>query len=100
MLMCRVEGNATSTIRHESLKGWRLLICQPINDAGEDSGLPLLTLDCLGAGNEQLVIVTSDGKSVREKIGDPHSPARYMTIAILDEDIGEIEEITELEVPA
>ena len=85
MLLCRVEGSATSTIRHPSLKGWRLLICQPLSDTGELNGLPLLCLDCLGAGEGQIVIASSDGKSVREKIGDPHTPARYMTIAIIDD---------------
>ena len=83
--MCRIEGSAISTIRHPSLKGWRLLIGQPVDEAGNELGQPILCLDCLGAGNHQTVIVTSDGKSVREKIGDPHTPARYMTIAILDE---------------
>lgn len=85
MLMCRVEGSVVSTIRHPSLKGWRLLICQPVNEDGTEEGLPVLCLDNLGAGRHELVIATSDGKSVREKLGDPHSPARYMTIAILDE---------------
>lgn len=85
MLMCRVEGSATSTIRHPSLKGWRLLICQPLSETGEPSGLPILSLDDLGAGQHQLVIVTSDGKSVSERVGHRHTPARYMTLAILDE---------------
>lgn len=85
MLMCRVEGSATSTIRHPSLKGWRLLICQPLSENGEPEGLPLLSLDDLGAGQHQLVIVTSDGKSVSERVGNPHTPARYMVLAILDE---------------
>ena len=84
MLMCRVEGSAISTIRHPSLKGWRLLICQPLNEAGEKTDLPILCLDNLGAGKHQVIIVTSDGKSVREKMGCPSTPARYMSIAILD----------------
>lgn len=83
--MCRVEGSAVSTIRHPSLKGWRLLICQPLNEAGEKTALPILCLDSLGAGKHQIIIVTSDGKSVREKLGIAHTPARYMSIAILDE---------------
>lgn len=85
MLMCRVEGSATSTIRHPSLKGWRLLICQPLDGDRENSGLPILCLDDLGAGKHQIVIVTSDGKSVRERIGCANTPARYMSIAILDD---------------
>jgi microcompartment protein CcmK/EutM len=80
-----VEGSAISTIRHPSLKGWRLLICQPLDEAGRKESLPILCLDSLGAGKHQMVVVTSDGKSVREKMGFPHTPARYMTIAILDE---------------
>jgi ethanolamine utilization protein EutN len=86
MLMCRVEGSAVSTIRHPSLKGWRLLICQPVDEGGEAEGLPIICLDNLGAGIGQQVIATSDGKSVREKLGDVSSPARYMLIAILDEE--------------
>ena len=85
MLMCRVEGSAVSTIRHPSLKGWRLLICQPLNEDGEKTALPILCLDNLGAGKHQIIVATSDGKSVREKLGCGRTPARYMSIAILDE---------------
>jgi ethanolamine utilization protein EutN len=84
MVLCRVEGSVISTVRHPSLKGWRLLICQPVGADGRPEGLQILCLDCLGAGKHDTVIATSDGKSVREKVGDPHSPARYMTIAIID----------------
>lgn len=86
MLMCRVEGNATSTVRHPSLKGWRLLICQPMTETNEPEGMPILSLDDLGAGLHDRVVVTSDGKSVSQRVGDRHTPARYMTIAILDTD--------------
>ena len=85
MLICRVEGNATSTICHPSLRGWRLLVCQPVDESGESYGHPVISLDNIGAGEGQFVVVTSDGKTVREKLGDAHSPARYLTIAILDE---------------
>ncbi len=87
MLKARIEGNATSTVRHPSLRGWRLLICQPQDEDNRAIGLPLLALDNLGAGRGESVLLTSDGKSVREKIGDAHSPARYMTLAILDETV-------------
>lgn len=85
MLLGRVEGSVVSTVRHGSLQGWRLLICQPLNDAGEAVAPPLMALDALGAGNGQQVVLTSDGKSVREKVGDVHSPARYMVQCIVDD---------------
>lgn len=87
MILCRVEGSATSTVRHPSLKGWRLLICQPLDESGANSGHPILCLDALGAGMHQVVLVTSDGKSVAEKVGTPRTPARYMVQGILDSDV-------------
>lgn len=88
MLLARVEGNVVSAIRHESLSGWRLLICQPLGTDEQPQDYPLVALDNLGAGMHQRVILTSDGKSVREKVGDQYSPARYMVMAIADEDAG------------
>lgn len=87
MLLCRVEGRATSTVRHPSLKGWRLLVCQPVDEKGGNEGNPILCLDALGAGIGQVLLASSDGKSVREKIGDPYSPARYMSIALIDDPV-------------
>ena len=85
MLLCRVEGSAVSTIQHPSLKGWRQLLCQPVNEDGEAIADPILVADSLGAGMHQLVMVTSDGKTLRERVGDRHSPMRYMTIGIVDD---------------
>lgn len=88
MLLARVEGSVVSTVRHPSLRGWRLLICQPTDEQGNDLDAPLLALDNLGAGMHQTVVLTCDGKSVREKVGDPYSPARYMVMAIADTEAG------------
>lgn len=85
MLLCRVEGTAVSTIHHPSLRGWRQLVCQPLNDAGESAGDPVLVADALGAAIHQTIIVTSDGKTVRERVGDNHSPMRYLSIGIIDD---------------
>lgn len=85
MLICRVEGSATSTIHHRSLRGWRLLLCQPVNERNEKEGSLLLALDRLGAGMHQKVVVTSDGKSIRELVQDDLSPLRFVTIGVVDE---------------
>ncbi len=84
MLHCRVEGSAVSTIRHPSLNGWRLVLCQPIDAEGADEGDPLLAVDNLGAGLHERVIVTTDGKSIRQRMGHDRSPVRFMIIGILD----------------
>lgn len=86
MILARVEGNAVSTIHHPTLTGWRQLLCQPLTDAGEPDGNPILAIDDLGAGLHQRVLVSSDGKALSEKVGTRRTPLRYAVIAIIDEE--------------
>ncbi len=85
MLLARIDGSATSTIRHPSVKGWKLAICQPIDEEGRELGTPLIAIDKMGAGLHQRVILSSDGAALRDYVGDPHSPLRYMVTHIVDE---------------
>ncbi len=85
MLLARVEGNLTSTRKHPSLEGWRLVICQPINDAGEAEGSPQVAIDPHGAGMSQRVVISSDGLAARQAVKDPKSPVRWMIVSIVDE---------------
>ena len=85
MLLARVEGNVTTTVCHSSLSGWRLLICQPICDAGALAGDPIIAVDTHGAGIGQSVMLSSDGLNTRAVVGDDHSPLRYTVQAIIDE---------------
>jgi microcompartment protein CcmK/EutM len=85
MLLARVEGNVIATRKHPSLLGWRLMICQPINLAGSPEGSPQIAIDAYGAGLHQRVIISSDGIAARQAVGDEKSPARWMVIAVVDE---------------
>ena len=85
MLLARVEGNVVATRKHPSLEGWRLIICQPINTAGDPEGLPQIAIDPHGAGMHQRVVISSDGWAARKAVGDDKSPVRWMITAIVDE---------------
>jgi microcompartment protein CcmK/EutM len=85
MLLARVEGNLVATRKHPSLEGWRLIICQPINQTGVAEGLPQVAIDGQGAGLHQRVIISSDGAAARVAVGDPKSPVRWMVIGLVDE---------------
>jgi ethanolamine utilization protein EutN len=85
MLLARIEGNVVATRKYPSLEGWRLLICQPINQAGDPEGAPQVAIDAHGAGMHQRVIISSDGSATRHAVGDEKSPARWMIIGIVDE---------------
>jgi ethanolamine utilization protein EutN len=85
MLLARVEGNVVATRKHPSFEGWRLVLCQPIDQVGQPEGSPQVAIDAHGAGMHQQVIISSDGSAARAAVGDPKSPARWMVIGVVDE---------------
>ncbi|KKK90980.1 hypothetical protein LCGC14_2717560 [marine sediment metagenome] len=81
-----VEGRAISTIKHRSLIGWKMLVVQPLDLAGEPDGDPVLAIDMLGAGHGTKVIISNDGKGTRDMVGDTNSPARWAVVGLVDHD--------------
>ena len=84
MQVGRVVGHATSTVKHPSLAGWRLLVVQFVNAQGKEDGEPLLAIDSLGARAHDLVILSNDGAGARELVKAKNSPARWMVLGIKD----------------
>ena len=80
MRTATIRGYATSTIKHPSLDGWRLLIAEP--DSPDLA--PQLVLDNLGAGIGQTVLISSDGSEARKMVGSERSPARWSVLGIID----------------
>ncbi|MEX2672149.1 MAG: EutN/CcmL family microcompartment protein [Phycisphaeraceae bacterium] len=85
MLLALVKGRATTTVRHGSLAGQKLLICLQLDRTGKPTGDPLLCVDQIGAGTGDVVMISSDGKGVRERITDKNTPIRWFTLGIVDE---------------
>ena len=85
MLTARVVGTATATVKHPSMKGWKLLIVQPLAaDGYAPLGDPVLAVDSLGAGKGEMVIVSSDGRGTRVLLGDNTTPVRWSVMGIRD----------------
>jgi len=81
MLSGKIRGYATSTVKHPTLTGWKLLIVQP-DDADAD---PVLAIDTLGAGPGMHVLISSDGKFTAATVGTQATPIRWSVIGIRDE---------------
>jgi ethanolamine utilization protein EutN len=81
----KVIGHATSTLKHRSLNGWRLVVVQPVGVARQPEGDPIIAVDKFGSGLGQIVILNLDGKAAREYVGDEKSPVRFFVIGIVDE---------------
>ena len=85
MFLGRVMGNATSTVKHPSMEGWKLLLVMALQADGKTiEGDPILVVDSLGAGKGQTVIITSDGIGARELLGEKNSPVRWSVLGIRD----------------
>lgn len=84
MQLGKVIGHATSTLKHPSFVGWRLVIVQLLGIQKQPEGDPVLAVDKQGSAPGQVVVLNSDGKAARELVGDEKSPVRWFVIAIVD----------------
>jgi ethanolamine utilization protein EutN len=78
-----VIGTATSTVKHPSFQGERLLVVQLEMTDGNADGEPVLCFDRLGAGRGDRVIVTNDGRALQEILG-PKTPGRWSVLGVPD----------------
>jgi ethanolamine utilization protein EutN len=85
MQLARVIGTATATIKHRSLDGARMLVVQPLMaDHRSPDGDPQIAVDTVAATVGDLVVITSDGRLLREILDSDATPARWSTIALVD----------------
>ena len=86
MQVATVLGNATATVKHPSMKGWKLLVVQVYRADGKTpDGEPMLTVDSLGAGAGERVMITSDGSSTRALLQSDTTPVRWHVMGICDQ---------------
>jgi ethanolamine utilization protein EutN len=80
-----VIGTAIATAKHPSFKGQKLLVVQPLMADGRTPDAdPVIAADVVGAGRGEVVLITSDGKYVREITKDESTPIRWSVIGIQD----------------
>ncbi len=84
MILARVDGHATATVAHPSLKGQKIVLCTPVDDAGSATGLPIAAIDPFGAGRHSMVYITTDGQWSQGTVHDDHSPIRNQVLGIVD----------------
>ncbi|RJQ10365.1 MAG: ethanolamine utilization protein EutN [Bacillota bacterium] len=83
MLICRVTGQAVSTVKHGSLQGYKLLVCEPLAGLGAPATAPTcLAVDLTGAGEGDVVAVVT-GDPARHAAG-VQVPVDAAIVAILD----------------
>ena len=85
MQLAFVVGTATSTVKHATMRGQKLLVVQPLMADGRSSdGDPQVAVDAVGAGKGEVVMISSDGKYMREILKTEATPVRWSVIGVKD----------------
>ena len=86
MRLCRVIGSVVATVKHPVYHGQRLMIVQPVDEAGQDVGRSFLAIDRVQSGPGDKVLVLTEGTGVRQilQIGD-QVPIRSLIVGVVDE---------------
>lgn len=83
MFLARIDGTLTSTVKHQTLEGARLLIGQRLDMNNAAIGEPLVVLDTLGAARGAVVLVSTDG-DIQRKLRGNNCPARMTVVGLVD----------------
>ncbi len=84
MQIGRVIGTVVSTTKHHKMEGAKLLLVQPITPDGTAKGVAVLTIDSVGAGVGETVLIVIEGKSAGDALGRKAAPVDAAIIGIID----------------
>ena len=85
MQIARVIGTLVATQKHRKLDGAKLLLVQPLGLDGEPRGATLLTIDSVGAGVGEKVLIVIEGRAAGDALRRKAAPVDAAIIGIVDE---------------
>ncbi len=83
MQLGRVLGFATSTVKHSTFQGERLLVVQLESTEGKADGEPVIAFDRLGARRGDVVLMTTDSALLQAQLGRT-TPGRWSVLGLPD----------------
>jgi len=84
MNFATVIGTVVSTVKVPAWRGYRLLVLQPTDDDGTNSGRPLVAVDLVSAAPGQRVFYVR-GREAATALPNPENPADAAIVGIVDE---------------
>lgn len=84
MMLGKVIGSLTATIRHPFFKGRRMLAVELLNAEGKSLNDYVVAVDTIDAGPGDHVLMVDEGNSARQIIGDKDAPLRTVITGIVD----------------
>ncbi len=84
MQIGRVIGTLVATQKHAKLDGAKLLLVQPLALDGQPRGTTVLTIDSVGAGVGERVLIVIEGRAAGEALRRKAAPVDAAIIGIID----------------
>lgn len=84
MLIAKVVGDITSTQKHPTHEGRKLLLVQPLELDGRDRGVPVVAIDSVSAGIGDRVLLVLDGFAAFTAAGHKQAPIDAAVIGVID----------------
>lgn len=86
MMIGQVIGSVVSTIKHPCYKNKKILLVKPMTPGGELLSGVMVTVDLVGAGRGDRVLVASEGRAAEELLQFPcRVPIRSLIVGIIDQ---------------
>ena len=84
MYFAKVIGNMVSVIKHESYESKKMLIVRKLDLDMRPTGTAIMTLDYIGAGEGDIVLVARTPGLAQEVFGIENAPICEIIIAVVD----------------
>jgi ethanolamine utilization protein EutN len=84
VILGRVVGEVVATAKHDSYRGRKILLVQPVNPDDSERGQPVLALDAVDAGIGDRVLVVQEGFAAMSAAGRPNSPIDMTIVGVVD----------------
>ena len=84
MQIGRVVGTVVASQKHEKLAAAKLLLVQPLTLDDQPRGTPVLTIDSVGAGVGEKVLVVIEGRAAGDALRRKAAPVDAAIVGIID----------------
>jgi ethanolamine utilization protein EutN len=84
MQIGRVVGTVVATQKHRKLDAAKLLLVQPLGLDDTARGTPLLTIDSVGAGIGERVLIVLEGRAAGAALRRSAAPVDAAIVGIID----------------
>ena len=86
MILCRVIGNAISSVQHPVYEGRKVMVVQPVEiDTHTPTQREFLAVDSVQSGPGDLVLAAREGNTARQILGNDSDPFHAVIVGIVDE---------------